>query len=276
MCQSGMSTWKIFNATGIKDTSVVGILRTTGVALRPRRRYSLNQEAFATESEEASYWTGFLMADGSILKGNEVRLTLADRDIWHLEKFKTFLNSGRPIYRVKARHMGKIPYMGSPSAIVSVCSKRLCDDLAERGVIRNKTFRTTPGRFVDDRHFWRGIIDGDGCIGFTKPIKNYPSIQLVGSFDIVMGFVNFVAAHCYKSRAMPRKRKNIYIVWLPGRASVAIAKTLYGDCVIALQRKLEKAQVVASTGIGIVGYAFPGGVRPMTDYKLNKNLAVAI
>ena len=274
MYESGLSSWKIHKATGFSDKAIINNLRANGVKIRPRRRYTLNQDAFAVDSEEASYWTGFLMADGCIAAKNEVRLMLADRDIGHLEKFRTFLNSGRPIYRIKSRPMNKIPYTASPAALVAVCSEKLCLDLANRGVVRSKTFRTTPGRFADDRHFWRGIIDGDGCIGFTKTIKNYPSVQLVGSFDIVAGFVDFVAANCCKSKARPRKRKNIYIVGFSGRAAVAIAKHLYSDCKTFLQRKYAKAEIVASTGIGIVGYNFPDGKRPTTDYKLNVNLPV--
>ena len=48
--------------------------------------------------EDTAYWLGFLYADGAVgLLNNNVELSLAIKDISHLEKFKNFIKSPKDI-----------------------------------------------------------------------------------------------------------------------------------------------------------------------------------
>ena len=64
--------------------------------------YTANYNIFdEIDTEEKSYWLGFFWADGYICRRNrnnngvysyEIKLSLSERDIGHLKKFRQFLN----------------------------------------------------------------------------------------------------------------------------------------------------------------------------------------
>ena len=57
------------------------------------------------DTEEKAYWLGFLYADGSVgSKEDKIELGLAEKDLKHIEKFKTFMNINNKIsYREKTK-----------------------------------------------------------------------------------------------------------------------------------------------------------------------------
>ena len=60
-------------------------------------KFTVNHDSFnSIKTEEQAYWLGFMYADGYVSSGY-VGLSLAVRDSFHLEKFKSFLNSNHNI-----------------------------------------------------------------------------------------------------------------------------------------------------------------------------------
>lgn len=44
------------------------------------------------DNEEKAYWLGFLYADGNVsLKEDKIELSLAEKDLNHIKKFKNFI-----------------------------------------------------------------------------------------------------------------------------------------------------------------------------------------
>lgn len=214
------------------------ILRHRKIARRSTRdtqinRLPLNESAFDTITEESAYWIGFLMADGNVMEiGNSYRLSLClhTQDLSHLERFKSFLGSGHKIHKFATK-----------AASLSVNSRRLCDAIARYGITPRKTFTAHVIGLENNRHFWRGVIDGDGCLYIPKNRYNSPVIHLVGSCQLVNQFRDFALTSIPQSKSKVFPVGNIYKVSLSG---IPLIESLYGDCTIALQRKLDKANSV--------------------------------
>ena len=122
---------------------------------RARRKHSLDESFFSEiDSEEKTYWLGFLCGDGCIT-GNKVRLALAVKDEHHLNRFKAAV-----------KWSGKCYYHKSGAVEVYFRSLRMVGDLAHHHITPRKTYTV---RFPDipkslERHFIRGVFDADGCI----------------------------------------------------------------------------------------------------------------
>lgn len=72
-----------------------------------KRLYSLDENYFnSIDSEDKAYWLGFIFADGciSVSEGIEriFSIRLSVRDIMHLEKFKVYIKTNKPIGVLKA------------------------------------------------------------------------------------------------------------------------------------------------------------------------------
>ena len=116
------------------------------------------------DSEEKAYWLGFLYADGYIsFSENKIELSLAEKDVHHIEKFRDFLGiNNRICYRpsVKAYRL-------------SFRSDKCKQDLINQGCTPRKsltlkfpTSKQVPYELI--RHFIRGYFDGDGWFSNTK------------------------------------------------------------------------------------------------------------
>ena len=61
----------------------------------------IRQGALVEKTDEAAYWLGFLMADGSVSSSsNEIKLKLGLKDFGHVKNFGTYL--GLPTARCRA------------------------------------------------------------------------------------------------------------------------------------------------------------------------------
>lgn len=104
-------------------------------------------------SDEALYWAGMLLADGSVRsENNELKLLLQERE--HIEKFKRDLSSGHAIVETQGCYQ------------ISFASEIMTRDLASLGVVPRKTNQLTLPDIEGDqwRHYLRGWIDGDGHV----------------------------------------------------------------------------------------------------------------
>ena len=62
---------------------------------------STRQDCFnKIETEKQAYWLGFLYADGCVSYqnwNNQIELSLQERDLHHLEKFRSFIENDKPL-----------------------------------------------------------------------------------------------------------------------------------------------------------------------------------
>ncbi len=237
----GESIKLLADTYGVSHQAVWGLLKRRNRPMLSKsecsRRYKLNEDAFATITEESAYWVGFLMADGTIAtRGDALILSLSSRDKNHLAKFKKFLDSDAEI-QLCAPTKGQ--WAGSqPQSKLAVYSKKLIQSLAVYGLVSQKTFRERVLNLESNRHFWRGYVDGDGSI---KALEQ-PFLEVVGGQEILTQFLAFLQSHNIGNNLTVRVHKSIFRVgcsWSTARETI---KLLYSDCSISLDRKMELAK----------------------------------
>ena len=127
------------------------------------------------------------------------------------------------------------------SCSLTIVSTDMAADLAWYGIRPNKTFSTQPAQVAIDleRHYWRGVIDGDGDFA-----RSGVSLKLVGDYDVVLAFQQFVLASCPQVTANIHKRENIFTLTLRRQATRRMLLALYGDASVSLDRKYRRAQEI--------------------------------
>lgn len=133
------------------------------------RKYDLNESYFDVIGPAQAYWLGYLLADGNVAlrkRDGVVRqfvLQAASKDREHLEKLRTAVGAGHPLY--------------GPYANVwqfAVPSYRLCVAVEKYGVVPNKSLIAEPPVLPDNLywHWLRGLIDGDGSFNrYHRPSR---------------------------------------------------------------------------------------------------------
>lgn len=213
---------------------------------------TLNHHAFDDFSDpETAYWAGMLAADGWIasrMGGNRlVGLSLTGEDGWHVNSFTRFLNSSLVPGQYKTAS-------GSVAHRITISSERIGSKLVSAGITPKKTkfLRITNDTLLSSRDFWRGAVDGDGCLGIYMPSitprEEFPSISLCGTVDLCDGFSSFIEANL-GFRVLPKKQVKfryepglwLWAVRAAHRKGLAVMKLLYSNCVVAMPRKLNIA-----------------------------------
>lgn len=188
----GLSVIEVADKLNLDRNKVKRILLKNGIKIRTRGETQLlnrNYRCFETiDSEEKSYWLGFIMADGCCIK-NKLTIGLKGEDKSHLEKFKKFINSPNKISEGVVKLNNKI----FTSCCFTVTCKILVQDLLKYGVTERKSntldpnLNLIPKEFLKD--FWRGVIDGDGSVILVD--NRYVTISLTGTKLICKKLLEF-------------------------------------------------------------------------------------
>lgn len=244
--ESGRSMISIGRELDVSQSAVRRLLLSLGVKFRSDAQFAhkLNQDFFACiDTEEKAYWLGFLATDGNVY-GSRIQINLAACDRGHLEKFRTSLGLTAPI-KDRLKKVYSPEYKKNEYRLVSVAfrSKKMVRDLLAHGLGPKKSFTVRPWGGPEHllRHYWRGVVDGDGCIGKKNPEGTRFVISLVGNEYIVTGFRDFVDAKLKFCPSVSPKRK-IFKVDYGFNASKNVAELLYSNCAISLERKQALAQ----------------------------------
>lgn len=165
------------------------------------KKYDVDENYFENiNTEEKSYWLGFLYADGYVRMKNdrsgELKLKLKRSDKNHIELFKKCLGSTHKI----TDGISKVTISGrtytSECSTISIYNTKMVNDLISHGCMNNKTFKISLPNLREDlmRHFIRGYFDGDGHITNSK--KNYFQIGILGNekfisslYDLLNGYI---------------------------------------------------------------------------------------
>jgi hypothetical protein len=216
------------------------------------RKCQLNEYAFSTLTSEAKYWIGFFLTDGnvSVKKGvHIIALHLHEIDKDHVDKkFRSFVGSTHKLGRYVNKKTSRVYYS------ISFSSEIMANEIAKYGIVTNKWFivKVKCG-LENDRHLWRGAIDGDGNIGIYPKrtlegkIRLIPKIQLTGNLHICLQFKAFLENQL--GLLMPNiiPCKNSYIFSVSDHRAVRAIKLLYENCTVALDRKLEIAKRIMNS-----------------------------
>jgi hypothetical protein len=212
------------------------------------RRCTLNECAFDTLNEHSKYWIGFLISDGNVCykQGGDIptiALHSKEMDLQHILKFKEFLCSSHKIGRYANKRWGNVSHS------ISFRSEKIANALAKYGCVSRKCFKVKiKGGLEYDRDLWRGIIDGDGCLGVHERKdsgRRVPYISLTGTKTVCFQFRDFLEKKLGES--MPSNvifYKRSYLFMVSDHRAVKAIKLLYRNCTIALERKLQRANAI--------------------------------
>lgn len=215
--------------------------------------YTLNETVFDELNEYSEYWLGFLMADGNVdSTSNAIKIKLKSSDIDHLIKFKTFVNGN---HKIRSDNTEK--HFGS---VFSFSSKYIKNVLINYGITPRKSKTAVACESLSkSKHFWRGVIDGDGYLGFVfKNKKLYLSFKLVsGSSDLINQFIQFVKLNLdidlkLKQQDFSKYKKNGSILYSAASTyskAVTLINFLYKDAEVYLDRKYKLAESVFNSDL---------------------------
>jgi hypothetical protein len=206
-----------------------------------RTKYTLDETVFDTINEGSAYWMGNLMSDGNISRGKtgnlRIALTLAKVDYHHLLEFRKFLKCTNPILPKKKKYLGTIVIQ----YYLRFTSKHIGEVLIAHGIVLRKSFIARAIGLENNRHFWRGVFDGDGYFK-NKDGKDGDRMVLTGSNDLCAQFGEFIKKNIPGSRVTIKKIREYSKLYIYSDTARAVAKLLYSDCKIALKRKMVKAR----------------------------------
>lgn len=210
---------------------------------------SVNHEALDVLTPDALYWIGFLYAEGHIEKDRpRISLTISEIDINHLEKFSKFFGKGLTVRKVEDRVMKSNGYVSNPTYRVAFSSERIYNRLKELGFTHLKTYESIPNEVCKySRDFWRGMIDGDGCIYHMKgaiPKYDKAALNLSGNKETINTFLNYITSLgiSYDATNLGSKRSKVLFQTTLSANKVVIntLEVLYKNSSVYLERKYKK------------------------------------
>lgn len=192
------------------------------------RKYELDHSSFKILNSEAKYWIGFIMADGSVsTEENMLSIQLQLSDYNHLEKFRKFISGNNKVHK---KNNDNRSYCA-----INLTSEEIIKDLNDYGIEPNKVEYAKVNQLEHDRHFWRGMIDGDGYL--SKTDRNILRLRCK-SQNIVKQFKEFCLNFINPNTSI-YKNTNFSEYKLNDSYAIKLAKKLYKDSEVYLDRKKE-------------------------------------
>ena len=202
-----------------------------------RAKKSFDVDYFdSIDTEEKSYWLGFLFADGAITQykhSYDIELSLKIDDHKHVEKFAKCVNK---------------EYVNNNSTYRSRCilgSKHMFNVLTSYGCTQRKSLTLKfPNKniFKDKslvRHFIRGYFDGDGCLSYGNKEHTRACVSILGTKDFLDGIKNeFNTTSNYSKNS--KDQDITKVLSYNGKLGYAFSKYLYENSTIYLKRKYER------------------------------------
>lgn len=161
----------------IEVHTIYRILNDAGIERKSGIRSSCNENYFETiDTPNKAYLLGFITADGSITgKYNSCcSIEIHEKDADLIEFARQEINPSATITTCN--------YEKKQNKRVSFSSKKLCQDLNKYGIIPNKSLilESVPKDLIPKEllcYYFRGLIDGDGCIHKDGKLSIYSGSQ---------------------------------------------------------------------------------------------------
>lgn len=240
--KNGETASNIANSFNVSVSVVTDRLRSQGIEIvnpRGREMYKFVDEDFFSRKDEWSAYTyGLLLSDGCLSDKEAVSITLQESDVPVLASIAEKMGiHSRPKLSFKKSGEGYAPKaVGS----ISFSHPKLISDLRDLGMEERKSTReVAPECFAFDRHFWRGMVDGDGSLFMCK--LRGPVLTLCGSETICNQFLDYCKTLVDGIKSSVRRHKGeLFTIKLTKNKCLPVAQHLYLDQEICLPRKYDK------------------------------------
>ena len=144
----------------------------------PGKRSSCNENYFnIIDSPHKAYLLGFITADGAIIGkyNSSCAIEVHEKDKALIEFAQAQINPDAMITKcfTEKKHNYRINFS----------SKQMCQDLKKYGIVPNKSkiIEKIPEELIPSdllRYYFRGLIDGDGCIHINGGISIYSGSEI--------------------------------------------------------------------------------------------------
>jgi predicted DNA-binding protein YlxM (UPF0122 family) len=184
-------------------------------------KYNFNHDFFEKiDTEAKAYFLGFWLADGNVWN-NKVQMSLHPKDSYIMESFVKHIDGNNVIHFYKYKR---------DSSRLSITSKKMVDDLIDKGIVPNKTFELNKMPDIQDnleKHFWRGVLDGDGWVLNTQKNKMIET-GICNKQKIAMEyFKKFLEKHDISPCKIQYANQSVYRIWLTARRAIKFLNLIY-------------------------------------------------
>lgn len=246
MYNAGVAKRVIAEKLELTHKTVEDILNDLGIESKShsqqmmiRHGNTINEKIFDIITPQSAYWIGMLYTDGHVVKkglGNSVSLTLHTNDRESVERFKKFLEYSGNIKKSKDVNRCTLTFG----------CERIYNRLKELGFDNQKSYTAkVHPELQDSKDFWRGCIDGDGCLwcGWTNRGLRY-ILHLCGTYDTCFKFAEFIRNNGIDIKSSVRNHgsETLFQIAFEGSTAKKVAKLLYEGAEDYMERKYKVYQ----------------------------------
>ena len=225
--------------------TVSDILEEFGIDKIPmsiiKRKYDIDDDYFEViDTPNKAYALGIIFADGTISKnGNYISISLQERDKDILDVLNNEYGGNRRLTYINYNNKNN---NWQNQYMLSVCSKKMKDDIMKHGACPNKSLVLEFPKGVPDnliRHFIRGYFDGDGNISKKEDRCTLISTEAfcIELSSIVKEVLNINSSIMYCHNNIEKTTRTFQIA---GKHQVKMfLDWLYKDAEIFLKRKYD-------------------------------------
>jgi len=233
-----VSSTEIARKYDTSSQNVLSALRKHGVTPKTKQQVkdltqpNANLKAFIEGTELSSYLFGWILTDGCFRDSGMVSLELSrkDENILHLLKEYVGIDN-KVIQRDRFdKRTGNTYSMSS----FSFTNQTIASNLRTLGLSPRKSLQEKcPENLQYDRHFWRGVFEGDGHIA-----KKGNMLSLVGSLELVESFYTFCRSICGEMKGTISRSGKMHVAQICNKPHVTqVLDAFYSDSAYVLPRK---------------------------------------
>lgn len=172
------------------------------------------------DSPDKAYLLGFITADGAVVN-NSLSIEVEDKDKEIINFFKEKINP----------HASITPcfYNKKHNFRVSFNSAQICKDLSKYGIVQNKSkiIEKVPTEFIREDllcYYFRGLIDGDGCIHKNGGVSIYS-----GSYKYIEDVQSILCEKVHLKKLKIYHGASYFITWTSKEDRLKLFNYLYKD-----------------------------------------------
>jgi hypothetical protein len=192
-----------------------------------------------TQNPKHSYFIGFFVTDGTLYEQSrnrgKISFELSNKDVDILEKISELFDINFTLTgRTRNTNFSK----NYTSSILNFYDLNFRNELKNLGFkAGKKSDKIIIPNNIKEIDFVRGMIDGDGSLGFTK--ENIPFISFTTqSENLANFFIDFIKKYLNKIKTTSRnKRDDMYNIMITNEDAQILSHILYYENCICLERK---------------------------------------
>jgi len=201
--------------------------------------------------KETSYMIGFFQTDGNLYQQKNTKydkgkasIEISEKDIDILEKLSNIIPYYSSIRKRNRDIIMKGKNYNFNSVNLTICNKEFRKFLNENGVPYGKKSKIIkPPHNIIREDYIRGLIDGDGSLGFIK--NGNPFVTFVSESDDVIGYLLDYISDITGNEKKTMNRNNrdgIYNVMIKNEDAMVFCDNIYYNNCLSLDRKYKISQ----------------------------------